>query len=92
MLIVIAVLIIGLIVGIILRSKNISLSKIDLCINISIYLLLFTLGLKAGSDESIVKQLHNLGITSLIISIFTITGSVILSWITYHFFFKKIKK
>ena len=91
MLLVIAFLIFGVILGFILRKKKNFTSKIDISINISIYLLLFTLGLKAGSDNKIVSQLHNLGLTALIISLFTISGSVLLAWLTYSLFFKKRK-
>jgi uncharacterized membrane protein YbjE (DUF340 family) len=92
MLLVIAFLIIGIILGFIIRKKKKLTSKIDKAINFSIYLLLFTLGLKAGSDDAIVSRLHSLGFTALIISLFTITGSVLLAWLTYWLFFKKEKK
>jgi uncharacterized membrane protein YbjE (DUF340 family) len=92
MLLVIGFLIIGISLGFINRNKKKISPKIDLSINITIYLLLFTLGLKAGSDDAIVSRLHNLGITALIISIFTIVGSVLLAWLTYSLFFKKNKE
>jgi uncharacterized membrane protein YbjE (DUF340 family) len=91
MLLVIAFLIVGVLLGIIIKKRKSLTSNIDKSINISIYLLLFTLGLKAGSNDAIVSSLHNLGFTALLISLFTISGSILLAWIVYSFFFKKDK-
>jgi uncharacterized membrane protein YbjE (DUF340 family) len=91
MILVIAFLLAGIVLGFTIREKKKLKSKFDKSINISIYLLLFTLGIKAGSDDTIVRQLHSLGLTALIISLFAIAGSVLIAWLTYSLFFKKEK-
>ncbi len=58
---------------------------------ITIYLLLFTLGLKAGSDNKIMSSLDTLGLTALGISLFALTGSVLAVWGIYKYVFKEIK-
>lgn len=81
----------GIIVGIAFH-KRLWLSKVsEKLSSITIYLLLFTLGLKAGSDKMIMSQLDTLGLTALGISFFTIFGSVFTAWTMYKFVFKDLK-
>lgn len=78
----------GILSGIILhkapRIANIS-QKLT---TIAIYLLLFTLGLKAGLNKAVITQLHTLGLTALLISLFAMSGSVACAWLSYKLFFK----
>jgi uncharacterized transporter YbjL len=92
MLLVIGFLFIGILVGFGLRKVKHKTTLPDKLINLSVYLLLFILGLKAGSDKTIVTQLHSLGLTALLISLFTLAGSILVSWLFYHLFFKKPAK
>ena len=61
-------------------------------ITVSIYVLLFTLGLKAGADKRITSELPTLGLTALLISVFAIAGSILVTWVYARFFLKKENK
>lgn len=89
---VIPFLIAGILLGLFFKKKLKDNKLIEKLINISIYLLLFTLGLKAGSNDAIVRNLHNLGFTAFLISIFSMIGSIVMAWIIYSIFFKNEEK
>lgn len=79
---------IGIVTGVLIhRIKWIS-PVIEKSVSVAIYLLLFSLGLKAGLNESIMSQLHKLGLTALIISSFAILGSSFVAKFAYKLFFK----
>lgn len=78
----------GIIAGIGLHKVKQTAPILEKLTTVAIYLLLFTLGVKAGSDRSITSQLHTLGLTALLISAFAIAGSVGVAWVTYKLFFK----
>jgi hypothetical protein len=54
--------------------------------------LLFLLGVAIGANEVIVKNLPVLGLKALLITLGGIIGSVMLSWIAYHLWFKPKNK
>jgi Membrane protein of unknown function (DUF340). len=79
---------IGILTGILLHKLKWISSIVEKFTTLVIYLLLFTLGLKAGLDKTIMSRLHTLGFTALLISIFTILGSVGMAWLTFKLFFQ----
>jgi len=88
----IAVLIImtaGIVIGWLLHKKEQFLKLTAELTNWAIYLLLFLLGLSVGSDKQILSSFDKIGLQSIIITLFAVTGSVLVSWITYIIFFKK---
>ena len=78
----------GVLSGVILHKIKWISPVTEKCVSVAIFLLLFTLGLKAGLNKSIVSQLHTLGLTALIISVFAILGSSFIALMTYKLFFK----
>ena len=56
-----------------------------------IYLLLFLMGLSVGVNKEIMSNLEDLGIQAFIITLFTITGSVLMAWILQKTFFRQTK-
>ncbi len=78
----------GIIAGITLHKSKRKELILQKSISVAIYLLLFTLGINAGTNKAITSQLHSLGLTALLISAFAIAGSVGVSWIVYKLFFK----
>ena len=75
MFIVILFMLSGIIVGYLLRHKN--LSWISKAITILIWTLLFLLGIEVGGNKEITNNLHLIGIDAIIISLGAITGSII---------------
>lgn len=92
LLLVIVFLLVGILTGFAIKRLHQYAGKIEKAISGAIYLLLLVLGISAGTNDKIMGQLHSLGLTALLISIFTVGGSVLLAWATYSVFFKKVKK
>jgi uncharacterized membrane protein YbjE (DUF340 family) len=88
MLIILVLLVLGILLGRLLRNKSESLKLIDRITTGSIYLLLFLLGIAIGSNKEIVSNLSNLGLTALLITAFSLAGSIFLSFIVYRIFFR----
>ncbi|MCF8377926.1 MAG: lysine exporter LysO family protein [Bacteroidales bacterium] len=53
-----------------------------------IYILLFFMGLGVGTNKEIMDNFQSIGLQSLIISLFSIAGSVVVSAIVFKIFFK----
>lgn len=65
----------GMLIGYLLRNRNIT--WINKIITILIWSLLFLLGVDVGNNKKIINGLHTIGIESLIITIGAILGSII---------------
>ncbi|MBN2789711.1 MAG: LysO family transporter [Candidatus Delongbacteria bacterium] len=84
-------LILGSLLGYIIREKKNFLKHLDKITFFSVLALLFLLGFSVGKDPVIIRNLHNLGLQALILSVAAILGSAIVSFIVYKLFFKDIK-
>jgi len=79
----------GMIFGFIFRKKRSLITSADRFAGWSIYLLLFLLGLSIGNNQMIINNFVQIGFNSILLTLSGISGSVILSFIAYRFFFKK---
>ena len=77
MFIIIGIMLTGMLLGYLLRSKR--LSWIHRIITLLIWILLFLLGIDVGGNESIIKGLHTLGLEA-IITLAAVTGSILCAW------------
>lgn len=82
---------IGIIFGSVFKNKTEMVKVIDPMTKISIYLLLFLLGISVGTNETVIKNIYSLGAQALSLTFGGVTGSVVLSFFTYNFFFKTKK-
>ncbi len=57
----------------------------------AVFVLLFFMGLNVGTNSEIMQNFADLGIKALLISLFAVGGSVLLSWLTWIFLFKNEK-
>ncbi|MDD3041122.1 LysO family transporter [Bacteroides sp.] len=78
MFIIIGIMLTGMLIGYLLRSKR--LTWIHKIITFLIWLLLFLLGIDVGGNEAIMKGLHTLGLEALIITLAAVIGSTLLAW------------
>jgi hypothetical protein len=78
----------GIVIGAIFHKRTWLASVSGKLSMVAIYLLLFALGLKAGSNKVILTHLSSLGLTALMISLFAVTGSVFVAWMVYRYVFK----
>ena len=78
MFIIIGIMLTGMLLGYLLRSKR--LSWIHRIITLLIWILLFLLGIDVGGNESIIKGLHTLGLEAIIITVAAVAGSTLCAW------------
>ena len=79
------------IVGIMLLGvlKNYQLRWVQKWIMLAIWLLLFLLGIAVGTNGEIMNNLDTIGLKGLILALGGVSGSVILAWVVYRFFFMR---
>jgi uncharacterized membrane protein YbjE (DUF340 family) len=79
----------GIAIGWILHHKEKFIKISNELTNWAIYLLLFLLGLSVGTNDKILNNFDQIGIQAIVITLFAVAGSVLVSWLTYIVFFKK---
>ncbi len=92
MIIVVAIMTAGIVLGYLIRRKALLIKINDKLIMWAIYLLLFVLGITIGANEIIMISLPTLGLKALAITVGGILGSIFLAWFTYNRFFKNREK
>lgn len=89
MLILITLFIVGILLGWLFRKLK-NLEKISGKLTYAaIALLLFLLGLGVGTKDEVRNHLDSLGLTGLLIAVFSIAGSILFAWITWKLFYRK---
>lgn len=88
MFIVLAIIIVGIIIGMQIRTPKAPalLSKI---LNGIIYLLLLVMGISVGGNQTIIENLSTIGLQAFIITIGAVLGSLIFAYILYRWVFQK---
>lgn len=61
-------------------------------LNGSVYLLLFLLGISVGSNREVIGNLGKIGLEAIIIAVFSIAGSVVLSMFLARRLFRRNEK
>ena len=82
MFIIVGIMLTGVLVGYLLRSKK--LSWIQSLITLFIWLLLFLLGVDVGGNQTIINNLHTLGIEALYLSVAAALGSALCAWLLWR--------
>jgi uncharacterized membrane protein YbjE (DUF340 family) len=86
---VLGIFVIGIALGYILRNKHFIAKYIDKVSNVSVYVLLFFLGISVGKNKVIVLQLGTIGLKAILLTIFALVFSIACSYLLYKFAFKK---
>ena len=79
---------IGVGAGYLLRKVK-ALSHIGKAISLTIYVMLFFLGVKIGANEQILRNFSTLGLQALLLAVAGAAGSIAAASLVYRFFFKK---
>ena len=79
----------GILTGKLLRGKTGILTVVEKLTALSIYLLLFLLGISVGINEKIINSFPLIGFRAIILTMSGIAGSVILAWVLYLSLFRK---
>ena len=90
MFIIIGIMLTGMLIGYLLRSKR--LTWIHKIITLLIWVRLFLLGIDVGGNEAIVKGLHTLGIEAAIITLAAVTGSILCAWGLWYLLYIRNKR
>lgn len=74
----------GTLLGVILRRRSRLLAASNRIMSLSIFALLFLLGLSVGTNEDITHSLDRLGLEALVLSLAGTGGSVLLAYLLYR--------
>ncbi|MCB2197562.1 MAG: lysine exporter LysO family protein [Bacteroidetes bacterium] len=88
MITVLAIMTAGIFLGWLLHHKKQFLKIVSHTTNWAIYALLFLLGVSVGTNEKILNNFDKIGVQSIVITLFAVAGSILVSWLTYILFFK----
>ncbi len=91
MLIIISFLIFGIILGFLLKRKKILIQTSKKLTDWTICLFLFFFGLSIGGNKAIINNFTTVGITSLVLAVGGIFGSIFLSYFVGKYLFEKQK-
>ena len=78
----------GILIGYLLRKHKKLIKPVDKITMLSIFLLLFLIGVSIGSNKEIISNLGSLGIIAVLLSSGAIIGSILLSIPIYKKFFQ----
>lgn len=87
----ILLLVAGIIIGFFIVNKKL-ISWVGKLTDVTIFVLLFFLGLSVGANDRIVSNFENIGLQAFFITIAATAGSVGISVLVYRLFFKKNDK
>ena len=88
MLTIVLITLLGIALGYVLRRYR-WLQRVEMTIMLTIFVMLFVLGLTVGGNEYVVENLPSLGGLAALIALVAMTGSAVLVSLVYHFFFKE---
>lgn len=77
----------GTLLGYLLRNRKRLLHLADHVSSISVFALLFLLGLSVGANEAITRNMVEVGLQALSLSVAGIAGSVLFAWILHRLLF-----
>ena len=84
---VIGLILTGMLLGYLLRKRN--LCKVHKVITVLIWVLLFILGIEVGGNEQIIKGLHTIGLEAVILTTGGTLGSVIAAWVLWRALYRR---
>ena len=83
---IVATMLTGISLGYLFRHKSI-LQNTEKTISMTIFLLLFIMGITIGSNDELISNLGNFGWQAAVISVSATCGSVLAAWLVMRFFF-----
>ncbi len=84
---IVATMMTGISLGYLFRHKSI-LQNTEKTISMTIFLLLFIMGVTIGSNKELIGNLGNFGWQAAVISVSATCGSVLAAWMVMRFFFR----
>lgn len=90
MFVAIGLMVVGGIVGFLLRNKKIE--HVPKIVTVLIWILLFILGLEVGGNPQVISSLMDIGKEALVITFCAVLGSTIAAWLLWKYVTNKRKK
>lgn len=78
----------GIAAGRVLRNNNEAKRTVDAFVTVSIFALLFLLGISVGVNDKIIENFYDIGITAVLLTIGAVFGSILLAAFVYRYFFR----
>ena len=66
-----------------------ALSHIGKAVSVTVFVMLFFLGMEIGADRQVLENISELGFRALVLALAGVAGSVLLSMILYRVLFRK---
>lgn len=88
MIMIFSMLLIGAVIGHHFKGNKYVIKYIHIVSFWSVLILLFLLGFSVGQNETIISNMHKIGLKSLVLSIAAVLGSAVLSMFVYNRYFK----
>lgn len=92
MLTVIIIMTAGMVLGFIIREKEKLIKLTEPLITVSIFALLFLLGVSVGTNQTILENLDTIGLKAAILTFGAVSGSIALAFFIDMMFFRKDEK
>jgi uncharacterized membrane protein YbjE (DUF340 family) len=89
MILVIVFLIAGVLTGYLIRNHRRLIVVASRLTDGAIFLLLFFLGLSVGMNQQVVASFSSIGLQSFMITLLAVLGSVLVTFLFHHLFFRK---
>ena len=87
MLKIVAIMLTGMVVGFLLRSRR--LRVVPHLVTVLIWLLLFLLGVEVGTNPQVIEGITSLGLEALWLSLAGLAGTVLFSWALWRWVSRK---
>jgi len=91
MIMIFSMLMIGALIGHHFKGNRYIIKYIHIVSFWSVLILLFLLGFSVGQNETIISNMHKIGLKSLVLSISAVLGSAFLSMFVYNLYFRKVE-
>ncbi|HYX05576.1 MAG TPA: LysO family transporter [Bacteroidales bacterium] len=82
----------GIFLGLIIRKKRKLVLLSEKLTNWAIYLLLLFLGISVGLNPSIISNLNSIGLSATLLTVFAMTGSILVSYLSFKFYVRYRRK
>ncbi len=79
----------GMLSGFFIRGRQRIIFIVEKTSGFSIYILLFLLGLSVGSNKILISGFGRIGVNAIAISLASVVGSILLSFILYKLLFSR---
>lgn len=89
MIIVIAAMVVGVLIGFLVREKKALLRVVDVLVNAAVYMLLLLLGISVGSNQAIISNLGAIGAKAFALTIAGIAGSIAVGFVFQRLAFRE---